>query len=114
MSGKVYTKWINLSDSTSFVSALMGSGYGRLQIDIDLYEDPDGKALTSGATGNAVFTAQTTSNEKSTATIKNSTIDVSKADYDRPYANGRVERVHGDLSGINGGKWVRVEIWRGE
>ncbi len=114
MSGKVYRKWVNLDETTEFKSALMGSGYGRMQIDIDLYEDRNGEILTAGATGVAVFTAQTTENESSIATINNGSIDVSIADYDRPYSNGRVERVNGDLSGIVGAKYVRIDIWRGE
>lgn len=111
--GKIYSQWVDLSqDNTAWKSEKMASGFGRMVVDIDLYNDLETES--TAPTGQVTFTAQTTDAESSTATISSPTIDVSQRDYARPNASGRVVYLKADLSPITGANFAHIQIWRGE
>lgn len=107
---KVYSKAVDINSDPNFISDMMGSGYGLMQIDVDFFSDED-LSIPVAATGTVEFKAQTTENSGN-VTISNPTIEASNRDYDRPHASGRVVKVTADFSGITGAAYARVEIWR--
>lgn len=113
MSGKTYTTWVNLNETTDYISQLMSYNYGRLVVSIDFFADSNGETRVP-ATGSVTFKAQTTDSEDQLASINGGTVDVSVLDYDRPFQEGPVLKLHSDLSGVTTeANYVRVSAWRG-
>lgn len=112
MSGKPYVSWIDLSQSTNFKSQLMSYNYGKMVVSVDFFEDNVGKTRKA-VTGQVEFKAQSTESEDRLSVINNGTMDASNLDYDNPYSVGPCLYLHGDFSGVSGGKYARVSIWRG-
>jgi hypothetical protein len=114
MSGKSYVTWVNLNETTDYISQLMSFNYGRLVVSIDFFDDREGETRVA-ATGSVTFEAQTTESEDQLASINQGTVDVSLLDYDRPFAEGPVLKLQADLSSVTtAANYARVSAWRGE
>ncbi len=114
MSGKIYEKWIDLSQSKNFKSNLMGAGYGKCVVSVDFFDDKNGENVTAGVGGTYEVKAQDTTSDQSLATINSPIVTASDKDYDRPFCSGPVLFIHIDFNSTTGGKFARVNVWRGE
>lgn len=114
MSGKIYEKWIDLTQSKNFKSNLMAAGFSKCVVSVDFFDDNNGETVTSGVGGTYEVKAQDTMNEQSLATVNSSPVTASDKDYDRPFCSGPVLFIHIDFNSVTGGKFARVNVWRAE